>query len=676
MNIFSNRPIESLESLITKYFKFQNETSALEPLSEIFEATKKEGFSHLLNILTENEDLKNNFAHYLKNIFRGRRMVLALTEANILSENSFFAEFKKRVIAKVLPAVEDEDTVSFVIEKILLSSKQNFDFLLNLSEEEKNTFLQIMGFESLFAQESVQKDLFLSINILAWRAIGNALDVEVVKMAPEYKNFDNPFIALQNEIDCLLELFQEDPKVQISAKNEHYKQAKVYLSQCLEFIKIAFKNTSKYGLSSKTNQSLMKIRQQLVRISEILPLLVTEEKTTHLEQSKTLVENILRYKSHRNNFSELFADSTLQLSHLITTHTAQAGTHYIAFNYKQYMDMFKKAAGGGIIVGFLCVLKMLYSYSNGSEFTHAFLYSFNYAMGFVLIYLLHYTLATKQPAMTAATMAKVLSEDKNTSKNYTDFADLVSKLFRTQFIAFVGNVLLAFPVALLIIYGLDIIFQQNLAIDKANKLLRDLNPVESKAILHASIAGVFLFISGIISGNISNNSRFYQIPQRIIKNPYLNKVFGAKAARSISAFYSKNWAGVVSNFWFGVFLGATAPIGNFLGLDLDIRHITFAAGNLALAIYGKGFDIDMGTFWISFITVFLIGFFNFIVSFGLSMSLAFRSRKVKFGEVGLIYREIFNTFVKNPAKFFIPLPSGVNTNAEKMVVELEKEGKN
>ncbi|MCU7560838.1 site-specific recombinase [Riemerella anatipestifer] len=48
----------------------------------------------------------------------------------------------------------------------------------------------------------------------------------------------------------------------------------------------------------------------------------------------------------------------------------------------------------------------------------------------------------------------------------------------------------------------------------------------------------------------------------------------------------------------------------------------------------------MGTFWISFITVFLIRFFNFIVSFGLSMPLAFRSRKVKFGEVELIYREI------------------------------------
>ncbi|MCD5967736.1 site-specific recombinase [Riemerella anatipestifer] len=55
-----------------------------------------------------------------------------------------------------------------------------------------------------------------------------------------------------------------------------------------------------------------------------------------------------------------------------------------------------------------------------------------------------------------------------------------------------------------------------------------------------------------------------------ILNAYLNNT---KAAQSISVFYSKNWANVISNFWFRVFLGASAPIGNFLGLDLDIRHI-------------------------------------------------------------------------------------------------------
>ena len=63
-------------------------------------------------------------------------------------------------------------------------------------------------------------------------------------------------------------------------------------------------------------------------------------------------------------------------------------------------------------MGALCVIKMLYAYVPGSEFYHAFLYSFNYAMGFIMIYLMNFTLATKQPAMTAATMAKCFLKEK------------------------------------------------------------------------------------------------------------------------------------------------------------------------------------------------------------------------------------------------------------------------
>lgn len=288
-------------------------------------------------------------------------------------------------------------------------------------------------------------------------------------------------------------------------------------------------------------------------------------------------------------------------------------------------------------------------------------------MGFVMIYLMGFTLATKQPAMTAATMTKVLSEQESTKSNYTEFADLVSKLFRSQFIAFVGNVLLSFPIALLIIYGLDVFFSQNLAVEKSDKLLKDLDPFKSKAILHACIAGFYLFISGIISGNIGNNSVFYQIPDRIAKNLPIRRMFGARFAKSLSKYYAKNWAGIVSNFWFGVFLGATAPIGLFFGLDLDIRHITFAAGNFAIGLYGKDFSVESSVFWISFITVFVIGFFNFLVSFSLSMFLAFRSRKMNFGEVREIYRAIFKYFLRNPLKFFIPLQSSFDVKVNKLV---------
>lgn len=648
---------ENFDQVLKKYFTFKNETKSLDPLYEVFQAVKRENFDVVLEYFRNSPEITENFSYYLHHIFSDRSINLSLTEANILSENAFIPELRKRILNKFLPPVENEETVWHLVDYVSVRTAKDYDFFKQIPEAELDELFRMLKIDSFIVNPFVKRELFFSMNILAWRVIGNALDVEVVNMAPEYRNFDNPFVALQDEMDILTKEFKADSSFLLKTKDNHFKQVKIYLQQCQDFVNVAFKNSSKYGISGKINQSLLKIRQQLNRISDIVNLLVIDHEDDILKKSKHLFFNVLKYKSHKNNISELVDESTRLMSHLITNHTAETGVHYISSSVKDYMKMFWRASGGGVIVGVLCVLKMLYSYISGSEFSHAILYSFNYAMGFIMIYLMHYTLATKQPAMTAATMAKVLSEEKNTQRNYIDFAHLVSKLFRTQFIAFVGNVLWAFPVSLAIIYGLDVLFNQNMAADKSSKLLHDLDPFESKAILHASLAGFYLFISGIIAGNIGNNSVFYQIPKRIANNPLINQVFGQKTAKAASAYYSKNWAGIISNFWFGVCLGATGPIGTFLGLDLDIRHITFAAGNFALGLYGKDFSVDSYTFWISFITVFLIGFFNFLVSFGLSMALALRSRKVNLGGVKEILKEIVRYFVRNPFRFFLPIRS-------------------
>lgn len=654
-------------TLLSKYFSFRNETKSLEPLSELMLNLRPSDFEEILDFLRTNPDVTENFAFYINHVFEGKPFNLSLTEANILSENAFFPEFKKRLLNKILPAVEHENTVWFLVDATSVRPTKDLQYFQNLPEEQLSEFFRLLRIDDLILRPKVKKELLFSMNILAWRVIGNAMDVEVVNMAPEYRNFDNPFLALQNELDRLNENYAENPDFTLNSKDVHYKQIKVYLEQCLDFVTLAFKNSAKYGISSKINQSLIKIRQQLNRMSDIHNVMVIDEEEDVVHKSKQLFFHILDYKSHKNNLVDLVSDSTTLMSHLITNHTAETGTHYITSSRRDYMSMFLKASGGGIIVGCLVVLKLFYGSLPGSDFSHAILYATNYAMGFIMIYLMSFTLATKQPAMTAATMAKVLSEGENTQKNYVDFAHLVSKVFRSQFIAFMGNVALAFPVALAIIYGLDVLFQQNFAAEKATKILQDHDPFHSKAIFHACIAGFFLFISGIISGNIGNSSVFYSIPKRIAKNPFLNYFLGKKAAENISDYYARNSAGIISNFWFGVFLGITGPVGLFLGLDLDIRHITFAAGNIALGFYGKGFVVDSYTVWISVITVFLIGFFNFAVSFGLSMVLAFRSRKVNFGEVTEIYKEIFRYFMKNPLRFFLPLRSDLDDSAKEMV---------
>lgn len=660
---------DSFSTILKNYFSEKNETLSLEPLSEIITSLKREDLGVFTAYLKDNDVIKENLTFYIHNVFKDKPFNLSLTEADILSENAFYPEFKKRLLNKVLPPIENENTIWYLVDNVLVTPKKDLEFFQNSPEDKMDELFRLLKIDRFISNSHVKKELLFSLNILAWRVIGNALDVDVVKMAPEYRNFDNPFLALQNELDIINADFNDNPDFKFTSNDEIYKQIKIYIEQCLEFVTIAFKNSSKYGISSKTNQSLLKIRQQLSRMSDIIKLFVIDEDRDYLINSKQLFFNILRYKSHKNNIRDLVSDSTRLMSHLITNHTAETGTHYITSTLKAYMKMFWKASGGGVIVGALCVLKMLYSYIPASDFAHAFLFSMNYAMGFVMIYLMNFTLATKQPAMTAATMAKVLSEG-NGRNTYIEFAHVVSQLFRSQFIAFVGNVLLSFPVSLLIIYGLEILFKQNFAFDKSNKLLYDLDPFQSKAILHASIAGIFLFISGVISGNISNNSVFFQIPKRIAKNPFINYFFGQRFAKQLSIYYSKNWAGIVSNFWFGVFLGATAPIGLFLGLDLDIRHITFAAGNFALGLYGKDFVVTSYTFWISFVTVFVIGFFNFAVSFGLSMLLAFRSRKIEMSEASEIFREIFRYFVRNPFRFFFPLRSSLDERSKRMIDDI------
>ena len=658
---------ESFDTVLKKYFSEPYTLDSVQPMRELFQSLKRTNFEVFLAYLKNNEEIKNNFRDYLFILFSNKSFTKALTDANILSENAFFPELKKRISYKFLPPVEDENTISYIISKVLFNPKSDSNYIKNINPEDGSEFFKLMEIEKISTLPKVKKELLISANILALRSVGNALEAGITKMVPEYKNFDNPFVALQSELDSLICRFKKDKDLQIDSKDIDYKQIKIYLQQCLDFVDKAFKNASKFGISSKINQSLLKIRQQLKRIQDIIPILVVDNEEDVLTNSKNLVSNTLKYNSHRNNIRELIDDSTRLISHLITSHTAETGTHYIATSPKEYLKMFWKASGGGIIVGFLCIFKMMMSYSHGSEFSHAVLYSLNYAFGFIIIYLLGFTLATKQPAMTAATMAKVLSDESSSEKNYKEFANLVAKLSRTQFIAFVGNVLWSFPVALAIIYGMDWFLEKNFAVAKADKLLKDLNPIESKAILHACIAGFFLFISGIISGNISNSSIFNQVPERISQSPFLNQVIGAKNSKKLSDFYTKHWAGIISNFWFGIFLGVIAPLGVFLGLDLDIRHITFSAGNFALALYGKGFDIDTYTFVISLVTIFLIGAFNFIVSFGLSMLLAFRSRKVNFGELTIIYKSILKYFIKNPLRFFIPLKSELDGASKDLI---------
>ena len=390
----------------------------------------------------------------------------------------------------------------------------------------------------------------------------------------------------------------------------------------------------------------------------MISLLVVDKEKDKQENGIVLASRLIKFNCYKNNVRKFIGESTQLISYEITQHTAKTGENYITEGRNEYFKMFRTALGGGFIVGILCIVKMLLSKAEASYFGHAFLYSMNYAIGFIAIYLLGFTLATKQPAMTASALIKALEDgvlkQGRDAEKYKAFAILFARVFRSQFIAFVGNVIMAFPVSLLGIWLIDYFLHYNIAATKWESLLVDLSPIHSLAIFHAAIAGIFLFLSGIITGSVANRDKHNQVYFRIAEHPFLKRNLGKTRTLKLAKVYEKRWAGIISNFWFGVFMGSTASIGLFLGLNLDIRHISFASGNLALGLYGANYTVSNSMLLWGIFGIGIIGLVNFIISFSLSMGLAFRSRAISLYELRFVAISIWNHFKSSPVSFFFP----------------------
>ena len=373
-----------------------------------------------------------------------------------------------------------------------------------------------------------------------------------------------------------------------------------------------------------------------------------------------LVKGLVRTSSGNTRVMGFLDRSTQVIAKEITQHAGRKGEHYITTTRADYRRMLLTALGGGGVVAFACVLKAWLGTWDVSLFGQAFLYSSNYAGAFITIYLLHLTLATKQPAMTAATLAAALDKAKGRKgrDRYEALVDLMARVWRSQFIAFVGNVFMAFSVGVALVYAWVALFGGDLFVNKAPKLIHELDPFTSLALLHAAFAGLFLFLSGLIAGSATNHSLHRRIPQRIEEHPALKLALGGEARKRLADYYERNIGGIVSNLWFGIFMGSLGTVGIIIGLPLDIRHITFAAGNLALGLVGGDWEIGTYALVASILGIGLIGLVNFTVSFTLSLALAMRSRGIPYGELWPIGRAVWTHFRKAPLAYYLPPMEG------------------
>ena len=614
----------------------------------------------IISFLEENESYRAQFSVYIKEVLKDKKFNKILSDAAILQDVDFIFEVKKRIFSKFLPYQPQKSTLEYVLNQVFYN--RNDALWVNRIQSgqlaELYTLLEFKSIYETVEPNSSLSELLIAMSLITQRISGRAMETDVLKMVPEFDDFESPFGAFEKEILQIGDKIRNSDLHYIKADDLSYAQVLVLHRQCEEFVDKAFHNSSKYGISLRVNQNLLKIRQQLDRLKHLIPLLIIEKKGDEKTNGIALALQLIRYNCYKNNVRKFIGESTQLISYEITQHTAKTGEHYITETRSEYFKMFRTAVGGGFVVGILCIIKVLLSKADTSFFGHAFLYSMNYAFGFIAIYLLGFTLATKQPAMTASALIKALEEGEvkqgKDSEKYQAFAILFARVFRSQFIAFVGNVIMAFPISLLGIWLIDYTFDYNIAATKWENLLIDLSPVHSLAVLHSAIAGLFLFLSGIISGSVANRDKHNQVYFRIAEHPGLKRSLGKVRTLKLAKLYEKRWAGIISNFWFGIFMGSIGSIGLFLGLNLDIRHITFASGNLALGLYGANYSVSNSMLFWGIFGIGIIGLVNFMVSFSLSLGLAFRSRAISLFELKFVGTSIWKHFKSRPISFFFP----------------------
>jgi len=626
---------------------------------------KDKPFSEILTSIVTDRQEKDLLAEQINAILLSTKFVSLLTESEIGANRGFFSDASARLGYKFLPPVHEESELRTQFDH-LFSYKKDYHWVQAIPDENWCAFFaDIFENNPSGLSHYIEKELLNSVLILAQRAANLGIEPEVVSKIPRVDDLDSPFLGLNREVMLYVEKTLNQVNYKAEERDNDYKHILVMIKQCNSQVNYIFKHKDIFGISLQLTYMLRQLVQYLKRLTQLLDLLQTTEINRQWLIITQLLKEFVYAENTKYSLRKHFSINLQLLTFKVIENTSKTGEHYISSDRAGYWKLFRRALGGGVIVGLLCCNKTRLYFQHFPIFWEAFFYSMNYSIGFMLIHILGFTIATKQPAMTASTIAASLSNNGENPNWLETTTQLLIRLIRSQFISLVGNAIIAFPVA----YGLDKLYYYAHGYHiadaaKAIKLIGELNVWESLAIPHAALAGVYLMVSGLISGYYENKWIYDKYTLRIKSHPGLIRFFGQEKLDRIALYFEHNFGALAGNFALGFFLGSTSAIGFTLGLPLDIRHITFASGNFGLAFAGLHSHISTDLWINSIIGISCIGIMNVLVSFGLSIAFALKSRNAKFNEVKSLLGNLSWQFFHHGTAFFFPVKEPAASNDE------------
>ncbi|MEN9843109.1 MAG: hypothetical protein RLZZ612_938 [Pseudomonadota bacterium] len=488
-------------------------------------------------------------------------------------------------------------------------------------------------------------------------ATGFASEIRV-RLSPE---------ARHNRTFHALPLVFEGFRVAVSTHGPRSTQAlhqadvlRAHLAACQAAAQTVYAHLDAHGISVGIVFRLHQLRLRVARIEALLQALQAPQT---MAGAVALWAELIEVSDDSRSVRRLIASSTHLTAAKVAERSAESGEHYITRNRREYRQMLQQAAGGGVVIGFTTWGKFLLYGLALSPFWAGFAAGMNYALSFVLVQLLHFTVATKQPAVTAPAMVAKLRHIRAPGA-VRRFVDEVTHLFRSQVAAIVGNLALVIPTVALIALGLQMLTEQSMLTNtQAEHVLHDLN-VWGPTALFAAFTGVLLFASSIIAGWFENWFVLHRLDSALALHPRATRWLGADRARRWAAWLRAHVSGFAANISLGLMLGLVPAIASFLGLGLEVRHVTLSAGQLTAAVAALGWSsLLTPEFGLAFIGVMVVGPLNLAVSFYLAFRLALRAQAISDVHRQRIRAAIHRRIRRLPWSFIWPPAASTPSNA-------------
>lgn len=605
------------------------------------------GLANWVGFVEQNAELETRFRAAWQKMLAELNSVSFFGESGVPAQNALLPETTRRLFQRLLPSAREETDAARIFSAVFASPRAVKRFL----ELNPEIFARLMGIfwdpRGFEAFPSVRNGIREALRLLAARVAGRGSSPGVRQRSTTSDVEESPFYRLIFATEKFIEPPTTEP---LGAHKEHWLEAVYACRGELALVRIHMEDA---GVSTGLVFDLSVMDAALDRMELLAAVLARS--TDKVKSARQLLDTLFSGLLADTRVSALMRQNLNLLARKTVERTGHSGEHYIAQSRREYWHMWGAAIGGGLVTVFTAAIKLHIVGQAWPPFVEGFLVGTNYAISFLILQIFGLALATKQPSMTAATLADIIRRNRGDERR-DKIAEFAASISRTQLAAALGNVLAVSAGAVVF----NQIWQAThgtayLPPQQAVHVYLSLRPIASGTIFFAAITGVLLWLAALIGGWCENFAIYNRIPEAIAQHPLGHRV-GTERMKRLANWVDRVVAPWSNSIALGYLMGFTPELAHFFGIPLDVRHVTLNTGMFAFSAASFGL-MAFRQYWLySAIGGIAIMFvLNLGVSFSIASIVALRAYDVGRSEQLSILRSAFRQILQSPLQFLLPV---------------------